>query len=135
MEATVEWKGEGLEFVGHVPSGHDIDFSGDSNAISPMESVLAAVGACSAIDVVMILKKGRQDITDCRCELKAERAEDAPRVFTAIHAHYVVVGRDLNDKQVARAVNLSAEKYCSVSLMLGKALPVTHSYETQKTDP
>lgn len=94
-----------------------------------MESVLLAVGACSSIDVVDILKKSRQDISDCTCELSAERAEDAPRVFTAIHAHYKVKGAKVSEKHLVRAVQLSAEKYCSVMLMLQDKVKITTSYE------
>ena len=133
MQGRVEWKG-GMEFVARTQSGYTLDYSGEGNAPSPMEAVLTAAGACSAIDVVMILEKSRQDVTGCVCELDADRAESAPRVFTAIRLHFVVTGNDLNEKNVERAVMLSAEKYCSVSLMLGKALPVSHSFEIRAAD-
>ncbi|MOA37383.1 hypothetical protein D3C78_1589700 [compost metagenome] len=94
-----------------------------------MEMVLMSVGGCSAIDVVSILQKGRNDVRDCEVKLTSERREEAPRLFTHINLHFIVTGKDLSDKIVERAVNLSAEKYCSVSLMLSKAASVTHSFE------
>lgn len=102
--------------------------SGDK-APSPMEMVLMAAGGCSAIDVVSILQKGRQDVTNCEVKLTSERREEAPRLFTHINLHFIVTGNDLKDAAVSRAVDLSAEKYCSVALMLGKAVNITHSYE------
>ena len=91
--------------------------------------VLMAAGGCSAIDVVSILQKGRQDVVDCEVKLTSERREEAPRLFTHINLHFIVTGRGLKDAAVARAVDLSAEKYCSVALMLEKAVNITHSYE------
>jgi len=127
MKARVSWQGE-MRFRGETDSGKVLDMDGDGQAVSPMESVLLAVGACSSIDVVEILKKARQDINDCLCELTAERADSAPRVFTSIHAHYVVEGNNVSEKHLARAVQLSAEKYCSVMLMLQSAVSITTSY-------
>jgi putative redox protein len=94
-----------------------------------MEMVLMAAGGCSAIDVVSILQKGRNDITDCEVKLTSERREEAPRYFVKIHLHFIVTGNELTDKAVERAVQLSAEKYCSVALMLEKTVEVTHSFE------
>ncbi len=128
MKATVNWDG-GLSFTGNTDSGYSTVMDGDGNAISPMESVLVAAGACSSVDVVEILKKGRFDLTDCRCELDATRADEPPRVFTDIKAHYIVTGEGLTDKAVQRAVALSAEKYCSVMLMLDGKVNITTSYE------
>lgn len=128
MKATVVWKND-LSFSATTESGYKTVMDGNGKAISPMESVLAAVGACSSIDVVDILKKGRFDITDCRCELDAQRAEEPPRVFEKIHAHYIVTGSGLTDKAVKRSVDLSAEKYCSVMLMLKGNVDITTSYE------
>ena len=91
--------------------------------------ILLGMGGCTAFDVVMILKKARQPVTDCVVEMEAERAASEPKVFTRIHVHFVVTGRNLADKQVARAVELSAEKYCSASIMLGKTAAITHDYE------
>ena len=128
MKATVVWKND-LSFSATTESGYKTVMDGNGKAISPMESVLAAVGACSSIDVVDILKKGRFDITDCRCELDAQRAEEPPRVFEKIHAHYIVTGSGLTDKAVKRSVDLSAEKYCLVMLMLKGNVDITTSYE------
>ncbi|MFT4993604.1 MAG: putative redox protein [Paraglaciecola sp.] len=129
MKASVTWQ-QDLCFEAKTDSGKSIVMDGNSegSALSPMESILLAVGACSSIDVVDILKKSRQDISDCHCELEAERAEAAPRVFTAIHAHYQVSGANVSEKHLARAVQLSAEKYCSVMLMLQSKVKITTSY-------
>ncbi|WP_100657211.1 OsmC family protein [Alteromonas flava] len=128
MKATVTWQG-GLSFKGKTDSGYEVVMDGDKQAISPMESVLVAAGACSSVDVVEILRKARQDIDECYCELSAQRAANPPRVFETIHAHYVVSGNDIKEKQLARAVQLSAEKYCSVMLMLDGAVNITTSFE------
>ncbi|BBO27977.1 MAG: OsmC family protein [Pseudomonadota bacterium] len=128
MKATVSWQ-QALTFSGQTESGYQQTMDGNGEAISPMESVLLAVGACSSIDVVDILKKRRLTVHDCECDLTAERAEQPPRVFTAIHAHYKVKGDNLSDKDVDRAVALSAEKYCSVMLMLKGNVNITTSYE------
>ena len=127
MKARVSWDND-LTFTGTTDSGYKTVMDGNGNAISPMESVLVAVGACSSIDVVDILKKGRNEVISCDCELDAERAEEPPRVFTKIHAHYTVKGQDISEKALARAVQLSAEKYCSVMLMLTGNVEVTTSY-------
>ena len=128
MKATVSWQ-QALTFSGQTESGYQQTMDGNGEAISPMESVLLAVGACSSIDVVDILKKRRLTVHDCECALTAERAEQPPRVFTAIQAHYKVKGDNLSDKDVDRAVALSAEKYCSVMLMLKGNVNITTSYE------
>ena len=117
MKATVNWQ-SGMKFVGETDSGKCIEMDGEGSQASPMEAVLLAVGACSSIDVVEILKKSR-------------RADEAPRVFTEIHAHYVVSGENLSEKHVQRAVQLSAEKYCSVMLMLEGKVKITTSFTTQ----
>ena len=96
---------------------------------SPMEMLLLGVAGCSSIDVVMIAEKQRQKITDCRAEVTAKRADTAPRVFTEIHIHFKVYGRDLQESAIERAVQMSAEKYCSASIMLGKAAKMSHSFE------
>ncbi len=127
MQAKVEWRG-GLSFYGKTDSGYEATMDGDGQCISPMESVLVAVGACSSVDVVEILRKARQDLQGCYCELSAERAAEPPRVFTKIHAHYVAKGSDIKEKHLARAVQLSAEKYCSVMLMLHETVEITTSY-------
>ena len=128
MKATVSWQ-QALTFSGQTESGYQQTMDGNGKAISPMESVLLAIGACSSIDVVDILKKRRLTVHDCECDLTAERADQPPRVFTAIHAHYKVKGDNLSDKDVDRAVALSAEKYCSVMLMLKGNVNITTSYE------
>jgi putative redox protein len=99
-----------------------------------METVLLGTGGCTAYDVVHILKKGRQPITDCVVEINADRAADDPKVFTRIHFHFVVTGRGLNAKHVQRAIDLSAEKYCSASIMLGKTAKISHDFEIVQTD-
>ncbi|MBI6509364.1 OsmC family protein [Proteus mirabilis] len=130
MEARVKWV-EDLSFVGESSSGHQVMMDGNSGdkAPSPMEMVLIAAGGCSAIDVVSILRKGRHQVTNCEVKLTSKRREEAPRLFTDINLHFIVSGKALTDKIVERAVQLSAEKYCSVSLMLGKAANITHSFE------
>ena len=130
MKASVKWL-DGLAFVGHSETGHKIVMDGDreGGAPSPMEMVLMSAGSCSAVDVVGILQKARQKIVDVEVELSAERAETVPKVFTSIHLNFVVTGHDIQEKHVERAVNLSADKYCSVAKMLEKSAKVTHSFE------
>ena len=128
MKATVSWQ-ENLRFTCKTESGHILELDGNGETMTPMESVLLSVGACSSIDVVDILKKSRKKVDDCVCQLDATRAEEAPRFFTAIHAHYIVKGEGLTEKNVARAVQLSAEKYCSVMLMLAGNVEITTSFE------
>ena len=134
MKARVKWV-EGVTFIGESASGHAVVMDGPPESggrnlgIRPMEMLLLGMGGCTAFDVVMILKKARQPVADCVVEMEAERADSDPRVFTRIHVHFVVTGGRLSDKQVARAVELSAEKYCSASIMLGKAVDITHGYE------
>jgi putative redox protein len=128
MKAVVRWKNK-LNFEAQNDKGQALLLSGEGEHPSPMEVVLQAVGACSSIDVVMILQKARQNISDCVCELTAERAESVPRVFTKIHAHYRVTGRNLSEQHVKRACDLSMEKYCSVSLMLKGSVAISHSFE------
>ncbi len=135
MQATVSWL-DGRAFVGESGSGHAVVMDGAPEAggrnigIRPMEMLLIGVGGCSAFDVVSILEKARQRVTDCRVELNAERADAIPAVFTKIHLHFRVSGTDLNVQQVERAVNLSADRYCSASIMLrGAGVEVTHGFE------
>lgn len=117
--------------MGESASGHQVLMDGNAGdkAPSPMEMLLMSAGGCSAIDVVSILQKGRNDVRDCEVTLTSQRREEAPRLFTQINLHFIVSGKGLTDKIVERAVELSAEKYCSVSLMLGKAATITHSFE------
>ncbi|ANE75104.1 OsmC family protein [Dickeya solani] len=135
MQARVKWV-EGLTFLGESASGHQLLMDGNAGdkAPSPMEMVLMAAGGCSAIDVVSILQKGRHDVADCEVRLTSERREEAPRLFTAINLHFIVTGKGLNDKAVERAVSLSADKYCSVAMMLEKAVTITHSHEVIALD-
>ncbi|MDX5333381.1 MAG: OsmC family protein [Gammaproteobacteria bacterium] len=137
MKARVKWL-DYMSFVGESGSGHSVVMDGAPEAggrnlgIRPMEMLLLGMGGCTSFDVVMILKKARQEIVDCEVHLEAERAETEPKVFTRIHAHFVVVGRDLSEKHVRRAVELSAEKYCSASIMLGKTAEITHDFEIRE---
>jgi putative redox protein len=134
MKARVKWV-EAMTFVGESGSGHSVVMDGPPESggrdlgIRPMEMLLLGMGGCTAFDVVMILGKARQQIVDCVVDIDATRADTDPKVFTQIHVHFVVTGHDLSDRQVARAVDLSAEKYCSASIMLGKTATITHDYE------
>lgn len=133
MKAKVSWI-DGIAFVGHSETGHKIVMDGDKEggAPSPMEMVLMSAGTCSAIDVVSILEKSRQQIANVDVELSAERADTVPKVFTEIHLHFVVTGTDVAEKHVERAVKLSADKYCSVAKMLEQAAKITHSFEIKQ---
>lgn len=139
MKARVKWL-EDMTYVGESDSGHGVvmdgppDLGGRNLGPRPMEMLLLGMGACSAIDVIHILKKSRQKIIDCEVELEADRAESEPKVFTRIHIHFIVTGKDLKEQQVARAVSLSAEKYCSASIMLGKTAEIEHSYEVRAVE-
>ncbi len=136
MECTVRWTGPaGMTFLAETGSGHAVamdgapDGGGRNLAPRPMEMVLLGTGGCTAYDVVLILRKGRQDVRCCDVTLKAERAETEPKVFTKIHFHFTVSGRNLKPDQVERAIKLSHEKYCSASIMLEKTAEITHSFE------
>ena len=134
MKATVRWIGE-ARFVGESESGHSVvmdgpaEYGGRNLGVRPMEMLLLGLGGCSAFDVVLILSKGRQGLVDCKVEIDAQRADQDPKVFTKIHMHYVVSGHGLKENQVERAVKLSAEKYCSASIMLGKSAEMSHDFE------
>ena len=139
MKARVQWMGpEQMSFVAEADSGHalvmdgSVEIGGRNLGPRPMELLLMGLGGCSSIDVVMILQKSRQDIHDCVVELSAQRADQEPKVFTQIHLHFVVSGKALDPKRVAHAINLSAEKYCSASIMLGKTAVITHDYEVRE---
>ena len=136
MQCTVEWNGpEGMLFVSKTGSGHLVamdgapDGGGNNLAPRPMEMILSGTGACSAYDVVLILKRGRQDVRRCTVEINSERAETEPKVFTKINMHFVVSGKNLTEQVVERAVNLSHDKYCSAIAMLNKTAEITHSFE------
>lgn len=135
MNARIQWI-ENAAFVAEAGSGHAIvldgpaDIGGRNLGVRPMELMLMSVGACSAVDVVHILRKGRQNVEDVQVEVKGERAETEPKVFTRIHLHFKVMGAGLKAETVERAVKLSAEKYCSASIMLGRAgCEMTHDFE------
>ena len=150
METTISWSGptddqagSNMAFVARTGSGHTVamdgapasgggSLGGRNLAPRPMELVLAGTGGCTAYDVVLILRRGRHDVTQCDVTLKAERAESDPRVFTRIHFHFVVGGRGLKNEVVERAIRLSHEKFCSASVMLGKTAALTHSFEIRE---
>lgn len=137
MECTVRWTGAdaGMSFIAETGSGHAVVMDGAPEAGGrnlgprPMEMLLAGTGGCTAFDVVMILKKGRHAVSGCEVSLSAERAENDPKVFTKIHFHYRVKGRQLKAEAVARAIELSKEKYCSASIMLAQSAAITADYE------
>ena len=133
MKATVTWL-EDMCFEGLSESGHKIllDGTNPGKGPSPMEAVLLGAGGCSAIDVISILEKSRQQVSGCVVELNADRAEQPPRVFTNLNMHFIVTGTALSEKHVARAIQLSMEKYCSVMKMLDKALDASSSYEIRE---
>ena len=137
MHATVKWVG-GAAFEGTPGSGHAVrmdgppDFGGKDSGVRPMEMLLLGLGGCTAFDVVHILQKGRHPVTDCVVEVEAQRAETDPKVFTRIHLHYRVSGDGLRDAVVKRAVELSADKYCSASIMFAQVAELTHDYEAVK---
>ncbi|ALP54611.1 hypothetical protein Tel_16430 [Candidatus Tenderia electrophaga] len=134
MKARIKWVDNAM-FVAESGSGHAVvidgppDGGGRNMGMRPMEMLLMGTGACSAYDVLLILRKGRHAVTDCVCEVSAERADAVPAVFTQIHLHFIVTGHDLKESAVERAVQLSAEKYCSASIMLGKTARLSHDFE------
>ncbi len=134
MQVTVKWV-DGRAFLGESGSGHTVvmdgppDHGGGNIGIRPMEMILLGVGGCSSYDVMDILQKGRHDIVDCVAEITAERVNKVPSVFSKIHLHFKVTGKNLKEAVVERAVKLSAEKYCSAAIMLGKSVDITHDYE------
>jgi len=136
MKATIDWQGQ-LQFSASADSGHQItidgppEIGGENAGFRPMEMVLLGVGGCSAMDVMHILKKSRQNVTGCHIEVDGTRAEADPKVFTDIHLQFVVTGNELNEKHVERAVALSAEKYCSASIMLQASVNITHDYRIE----
>jgi len=137
MKARIKWV-QDATFLGESGSGHAVvmdgppDYGGRNLGVRPMEMLLLGLGGCASFDVVLILSRSRQAISDCVAEIEAERAAQDPKVFTTIHVHFIVIGKALSEKRVARAVELSAEKYCSASLMLGKTATITHDYEIRE---
>ncbi|WP_293006976.1 OsmC family protein [Nitrosomonas sp.] len=134
MKTRIKWKGN-VSFLAESASGHSIlmdgapEAGGQNQGPRPMEMLLMGLGGCTTFDVVLILKKSRQDITDCEVEIEAERAPVDPKVFTHIHLHFIITGRNLNSQQVERAINLSSEKYCSASIMLKQTVKITHDFK------
>ena len=139
MKVCIKWI-DGVSFIGESETGHAVvldgapENGGRNIGMRPMEMLLIGMGACTSIDVVLILKKARQPIVDCVAEIEAQRAEEIPKVFTKIHVHFVITGDNLNETQVARAVKLSAEKYCSASIMLSKSVEITHDFEIKTSE-
>lgn len=140
MKSTLRWVND-VMFVGQADSGHSVVIDGPADAggrnagFRPMELVLTGLGGCTAFDVVSILKKSRQQVSDCVVQLDAKRADDIPQVFTHIHIHFIVSGHDLSVAAVERAIKLSAEKYCSASLMLQSTVEITHDFEITPAAP
>ena len=134
MNTSLTWAG-GAAFIGESENGQRIVMDGPPEGGGrnlgprPMETLLLGMGACTAYDVLSILKKSRQAISDCRIEISSQRAGEHPRVFTEIHVHFIITGDNLKEAQIERAINLSAEKYCSASIMLGKTAKITHTFE------
>lgn len=135
MECKIKWAGEGVSFSAETSSGHAMimdgapEAGGNNLGPRPMELLLAGTGGCTAFDVVTILKKGRHDVRGCEVTLSAERAETDPKVFTRIHFHFAITGIGLKPEVITRAIELSKEKYCSASIMLGKTAEITYDYK------
>ena len=134
MKSKVKWL-DNMSFVGESASGHSVvmdgpaEFGGQNLGIRPMEMLILGLGGCSSFDVMLILKKSRQKVDRCEVELDYDRADESPKVFTRIHMHFIVTGRGLDSTKVEKAISLSAEKYCSASVMLGKTAKITHDFE------
>lgn len=138
MDVRIKWL-DHMSFVGESSSGHSVvmdgspEHGGRNLGPRPMEMILLGLGGCTSFDIVTILKKSRVDIEDCIVEISAQRADEIPAVFTKIHVHYIVKGAGLQDKHVKRAVELTSEKYCSVSMMLKSSVEISYDYEIQDT--
>ena len=139
MKCRIKWL-DHMSFVGESGSGHSVVMDGAPDAggrdlgVRPLEMLLLGLGGCTAFDVVSILRKSRQQLVDCEVEIEAERAESIPKVFTKIHLHFIVSGHDLDQRKVAKAIDLSADKYCSASRMLEKTATITHDFEIVNPD-
>ena len=139
MKCRIKWL-EHMSFVGESGSGHSVVMDGAPEAggrnlgVRPMEMLLLGLGGCTSFDVVSILHKSRQQLVDCEVDIEAERADSIPKVFTKIHLHFIVSGRDLDQAKVAKAISLSADKYCSASRILEKTAAITHDFEIVKPD-
>ena len=133
MKTKIKWM-QDVSFKGNSESGHEVvldgpeELGGKGLGMRPMEMMLIGMGGCTSFDVVTILKRSRQQITGCIAEIEATRADEIPKVFTSIHIHFLIKGIDLQEKVVERAVELSAKKYCSASIMLGKSVKITHDF-------
>ncbi len=136
----VKWLGDGRAMMAKTPSGHGFimdgaqEIGGENLGPRPMELLLAGLGGCTSVDVQMILEKSKQDYRGLDIEITSERSEEHPKVYTKIHVHFIVKGKNLDEKKVARAIKLSADKYCSVNAMLNKVAEITHDYEIQEVD-
>ena len=134
MNTRVKWL-DHMSFVGESGSGHSVvmdgppEHGGRNLGVRPMEMLLLGLGGCASFDVVSMLKKSKQNLIDCEVEITAERADTEPKVFTNIHLHFIISGNNISEKRVIRAIELSADKYCSASIMLGKMAKITHDYE------
>jgi putative redox protein len=134
MNTTIRWV-DGMLMIGESPSGHAVvmdgpeEFGGKNLGIRPMEMMLLGMGGCTTIDVVSTLEKMSEKVTDCRAEISSERAANHPKVFTNIHIHFIIDGNNLSEKKVSKAISLSAEKYCSASIMISKTAKITHDFE------
>ena len=134
MKTKIKWM-QDVSFKGSSESGHEVvldgprELGGNGLGMRPMEMMLIGMGGCTSFDVVTILKRSRQQITGCIAEIEATRADEIPKVFTSIHIHFLIKGIDLQEKAVERAIELSANKYCSASIMLGKSVKITHDFE------
>ncbi len=137
MKTRIVWL-EDMTYVAQSPSGHALvmdgppELGGHNLGPRPMEMLLMGMGGCTAVDVVSILRKARQDLRGCEIEIAAERADSDPKVFTQIHVHFILTGPDLSAKHIERAIHLSAEKYCSASIMLGQTAKITHTFEIRQ---
>jgi len=136
MQASVQWISDEL-FLGTSESGHTVvlDANGGTLAPSPLENVLISLGGCSSVDVVSILQKARQNISACKVEINATRVDTVPRVFSDIELNFIVSGTNISEKHVERAVSLSADKYCSVAMMLNKSVNINHKYQIINLEP
>lgn len=138
MKSKVKWL-DNMTFVGESASGHSVvmdgppEFGGQNLGIRPMEMLILGLGGCSSFDVVLILKKARQQVEHCEVELDYDRADENPKVYTRIHMHFIVTGKNLDAKRVEKAITLSADKYCSASIMLGKTAEITHDFEIRES--
>ena len=140
MKARIKWV-QDVMFVGESGSGHSVvmdgapDAGGRNLGVRPMEMLLLGLGGCSAFDVMLILKRGREAVTDCVVDIDAERAATDPKIFTKIQMHYTVTGHELDTKKVERAVQLSAEKYCSASAIMAKSAELSHTITIVESQP